>query len=646
MRLIIPLLCAAILIPAVALAQTPVQEKSSVTLGNSRFVHRIPLSDGTTQIRPPADDKAPQPKPMNVAASCVTCHPMNLISKGWHFNATDPSVAPGRNGEPWILVDAQTRTVLPLSYRNWKGAIHPEKVGITPFEFTHTFGRHMPGGGPGVMTEVADSHAPWAVSGKLEVDCMMCHVADNSHDQFTRFEFIEQHNLKYAPTAALGLAKIDGSVKKQVADAEDEEDLKKAAAKGLKMTWDKSRFDAEQKVLLDLVREPPMDRCYYCHTTHVVSQGATPRWMHDTDVHLTSGMKCTDCHRSFIDHQDTRGYEGEAKERNKPEIASLTCAGCHLGEHAASDADKLGGKLGSPKPEHKGIPPVHFELLSCTACHSGPWPKLSPEMVQTSLAHSLGLQKGTRTDQSLPQIAEPVFLKGHDGKIAPHRMVWPNYWAWMQGEQITPLPPATVAKAVGDKLLPKISEKDSHTPLADVTINEVLGKLNDGGFDLPGAHAAAPSTQPSTKPAAHKAKKGEGIAVYISGGKLFKRDPSGRLLGDEHKAAEPYAWPMAHDVRPGPMALGVRGCADCHSAEGAVFFAKVASLGPIDPKNQVVKTNYELRGESGLLHQAWVLGFQGRTLMKVIVFGCAAVIFAVLLHFGLKTLGLVLPRRG
>jgi len=85
----------------------------------------------------------------------------------------------------------------------------------------------------------------------------------------------------------------------------------------LKMTYDKTKFDAEDKVLFNVARKVPNNRCYYCHTSLEVGPSAPPRWQHDGDVHLVKGMTCTDC-QSRIDrsHDDAElrvGIQGSKR---------------------------------------------------------------------------------------------------------------------------------------------------------------------------------------------------------------------------------------------------------------------------------------------------------------------------------------------
>jgi len=89
------------------------------------------------------------------------------------------------------------------------------------------FGRHHPGGGPGMnpTTQPVDPKARWQFSGKLEVDCMICHSADNSHDPAERARQIEiQQNFQMGADDRAGTGACAGSGQ----DAED-----RAARRGI-----------------------------------------------------------------------------------------------------------------------------------------------------------------------------------------------------------------------------------------------------------------------------------------------------------------------------------------------------------------------------------------------------------------------------
>ncbi len=623
-----PIWVAILLTSSAAFAQE--SEQNRHTDSRARFVHRINLWDEDGRN---ISMKDTEQRPYSPTMTCARCHPTILISHGWHFNATDRSAPPGRGGEPWMYQDATTRTLLPISHREWPGTWSPKDVGLSDWQFVLLFGRHHPGGGPGLhpTTQPVDPKARWDFSGRLEVDCMICHSADNSHDPAERARQIElQQNFKWAATVAMGLAHVPGSARTLKIEPPEEGPNEPPKRPTLKMTYDKTKFDVEDKVLFNVARKVPNNRCYYCHTAIEVGKDVPPRWQHDGDVHLVKGMTCTDCHREAIDHMTTRGYEWEHKDRADAGLATLTCRGCHLGARGSGGAltAGMGGKLGSPRPEHRGLPAIHFEKLSCTACHSGPWPQMQPGLVQTSMAHALGLEKPTRNSETVPRILQPIFIRGADGKIAPHRAVWPNYFGRMGKESIAVIPPSVVKEAAGDEVLPAVREltADASKPLSDEQISKTLAALSTG----------AAATQPAGS---------SGQAVYVSGGVVFGLD-KGKVvkISSERAEAQPYEWAFAHDIRPASQSLGIRGCTDCHSSQGAIYFGEVTPVGAFAAGNGVTRTMTELRGESTALANAGVGSFMGRSLFKVLIFICGGVVAAVLLTAGVRGLGAWLVR--
>lgn len=598
------------------------EKKRGMADSRAVFPHRIVIMDENEIAITSKVDPGKPAQPYSPNKTCGKCHDVSAINTGWHFNARG-NEQNGRPGEPWIYKDAATRTILPLSERGWKGTFKPAEAGVSDWDMVTHFGPHMPGGGIGTnpATQPVQKGALWALSGKLENDCMICHDAGNTYNTADReLQIKKQLNFKWAPTVAAGLGIVQGSVAQIAEDAEAEgEDPLKSKTRP-KLTYDAGAFAPDNRVFFDVTRRSPNSKCYFCHTTNEVGDQAAPRWQQDRDVHLVSGIMCVDCHRHGIDHKVVRGYEGEAAERKDAHSASLTCFGCHYGNEPGAGGLAMGGRLGAPRPAHVGLPPIHLEKLSCTACHAGPWPTMQAGHVQTSLAHELGAESFGRTADEQPRLAAPVFLRernadGSEGKIAPYKMVWPNYWGRLEGEKVKPVALGDV-KAAGKGIIPvgKANTEAEWAPLSDEQIGKVLEKLTREG-------AAEP--------------------VYVSGGRLYRRSKDGKVGSTEHPAASAYAWPIAHDVRPASQSLGVRGCADCHSSQGAIFFAQVASLGPIDPKASVVKTNYELRDESGFIWRLFHFTFNFRTMLKVFVFGCAAVVAGVLLLYSLRALGWV-----
>ena len=137
---------------------------------------------------------------------------------------------------------------------------------------------------------------------------------------------------------------------------------------------------------------------------------------------------------------------------------------------------------------------------------------------------------------------------------------------------------------------------DAGKPLTDEQISKMLTALSTGDA----------ATQPSGS---------SGQAVYVSGGIVYGLD-KGKVVkvADNRHEAQPYEWAFAHDVRPKSMSLGIRGCTDCHSSQGAIYFGEVTPVGAFPAGNVVTRSMTELRGESTLLADAWVGSFMGRSL--------------------------------
>ena len=639
---------------------------------DSRFLHHIDLYDADNRKITPESDR-----PYSTVKTCGRCHDYETISHGWHFNAFSPESLSGRAGEPWIWTDARTGTQLPLSYRDWKHTYKPTDAGITPWEMTLKFGGRIPGGGVGAAKEAAEKAAAaetdaeesnaeqgeektpdrWAFSGTLDVDCMVCHAKPGAYDFNQRRDQIEEQNFTWAATAGLRLGSVDGKVSR-IKDGSDIQD-EAVKAKLPKVTYDSRRFGPDGTVFMDLIREPSSNACYQCHSNRMVDDaGIQKRWIHDEDVHLRAGMACADCHRNGIDHHIVRGYEDEENPSGKS-VDTLSCAGCHLGSDSDGqvDADELinenvfarAGRLGSPKPMHAGLPPIHFEKMSCTACHGGPVPRDEALRIMTSLAHGLG-DKGHRSGSELPSIQGPVYTKSTDDKVRPNRVMWPAYWGTISDGVVTPINPEQVyditrralrvrKNFVDELVLPKLSSSDlkevlgedrAKTPVDEWTDAE-KSKANtlqqEKGRQLFGEKVSA------ALEALQKELKVE-QAVYLSNGMVY-------AIGDEEKtvkklelpddqATAMVAWPMAHNVRPAGWSLGVAGCTECHSESAKLFASTVQAIGPgPDVGDPIAMAT--LQGVDANQRLTWNQLFSGRKSFKYIVAGSIALLLMTLL---------------
>lgn len=568
--------------------------------------------------------------PFSTRWTCGDCHSYNTVSKGWHFNAIDANVPPGRPAQPWILIDGATGTQVPVSYRSWPGTYRPEQVGLTARRFTKLFGRHMPGGGAGeIASKDPDEIGREYISGKLEINCLACHNGHPGQDQGSVEGYavqVSRENFRWAAAASTELATVRGSAE-YMPDTYDPFMPAPLESKKLTpptITYRGNIFEQENKVFFNIVRKVPAERCYFCHSNSYLVKKETEKWTSEEDVHLTAGLTCVDCHRNGIDHNITRGYEGEDSTSTNPLAATSSCQGCHLGEKPSSIP--AAGRLGAPVPKHPGIPPVHFDKLTCTACHSGPWPAQNTYLTKTSRAHRLGTINVNKSPEMLPHIIAPVFAKQLDGKIAPHKLLWPAFWGVMKnlpdkntaGQNVTPLNIELVRQTAGEVLAEEKRPASGDWPA--LTAEHITKALKSLSSD----------------------KSLEGKVVYIAGGKLYFLDDGGKLCQKEgNPAAQPYLWPIAHDVRPAAQALGVRYCTDCHATDAPLFFGAVAIDSPLASQRGSFKKMFEFQDINPRYAWAFAFSFVFRPWLKVIALGSAAIIAAVLLLYALKALASV-----
>ena len=595
-------------------------------------VHLIPLVDEEGTKISPGDEPL---LPFSMRQTCDLCHNYEKINRGWHFNAAEPNVAPGRPGQPWILVDAGTGTQIPLSYRPWPGTFRPEQLGLTPWQFVQVFGFALLGGGVGELLDESDNPDEVMrgfVSGKLEVNCLSCHDADPAHNQGEYAIQVAHQNFRWAAAATSSFASVSGSAK-SMPDTYDPfmpdmlDDLKLVPPT---VVYRENTFDHKKRVFFDIVRKMPVERCYFCHSNVNVDQGGEEKWTADEDVHLAAGLTCVDCHRHGLDHDIVRGYEGEDKVSKNPLAATTSCEGCHMI-----------GRLGALVPRHPGIPPVHFDKLTCTACHCGPWPGQKTYRGKTSRAHRLGTHNVNKAPDALPHIMFPVFANQGgisdvylgrlvvligNRKIAPHKLIWPAFWGWLKGKKVTPVDLETVKRTAGRIIdNKKLSRSGDWPSLADEDIAKVLALL----------------------------KTTEGEPVYICGGKLHRLDNNGNLTAIEHDVARPYLWPIAHDVRPAAQSLGARDCEDCHSTDEPFFFGEVEVDSPLTSEMGSIKRMIEFQDLDPLYTKLFAMSFVFRPWLKVVALGSCAVLAAVLLLYALRALACIAralvggdPKRG
>jgi hypothetical protein len=583
-------------------------------------VHLIQLIDeDSSVIRPDEQPLLPfSPKNTCGGGGGGKCHDYEKIKLGWHFNATDSVVLTGRPGVPWIYTDQQTFTQIPFSYRAWPGVYQPQQMGMTTLRMIQVFGRQMTGGGPGELEQnrALTDLVRWQVSGNLEINCLSCHDAGSAHDQAEYAAQTARQNFRWAAAAASGFAFVRGTA----AAMPDNYDLYWGVAPDQpqdippQVFYDISRFNYKQEVFFDVTCDIPNRNCYFCHSTKIVDSTRSERWQMGEDVHLAAGMKCVDCHRNGLDHRIIRGYEGEINAGNRSG-ADLTCAGCHLPKSGGADRNTV--VVNAPRPAHRGIPLIHFNQLTCTACHAGEWPVEKSRRIKTAITHGLGVKGINKSDRVLPHVISPVLAEQADGKLAPHNMIWPVFWAYQHADTLVPIPPSVMLPEIRNIIVNDDSSGSGNwLSLNDSLLIRVLDTLRTKSVS---------KVEP----------------VFIAGGKLYRLDSNRKLVSIFHVVAEPYRWPLAHNVRPAVRALGQNGCADCHALSAPFTFGKVEIDTPLESPGNEYRRMIDFRSRTRIQALIFSFSFLFRPFLKYLILVAMGIITAVVMLYGFKGLALL-----
>ncbi|HEY5504686.1 MAG TPA: hypothetical protein VIK28_05965, partial [Sedimentisphaerales bacterium] len=244
-----------------------------------------------------------------------------------------------------------------------------------------------------------------------------------------------------------------------------------------------------------------------------------------------------------------------------------------------------------------------------------PWPANETIRTKTARAHALGIAGVNKSGEVLPHLLYPVFARGQDGKIAPHKLFWPAYWATMADGNVTPLAMETV-KSATSRVITKtaFSEIGSWPDLKDEDVIKILTMLGS-------------KVDAGARP------------VYITGGKLYSLNEAGQLASEDNKMAAPYLWPIAHDIRPAAQSLGVRNCQDCHTTNSPFLFGLVSIDSPL--KNLTGREMVAFEDLPRFYTKAFAFSFVFRPWLKVVAILSSLVILGVLVLYALKALGFV-----
>jgi hypothetical protein len=187
--------------------------------------------------------------------------------------------------------------------------------------------------------------------------------------------------------------------------------------------------------------------------------------------------------------------------------------------------------------------------------------------------------------------------------------MWPAYWAVLTDGQPNPIAPKDLPDEARNVLAASGDRGDDWKPLTGEQIVDVLKVL----------------------------KSEDGEAAYIAGGKMYQLAGADEIEVIEHAAAQPYAWPIAHDVRPAEQALGVKKCKDCHTTESSFFFGKTELDTPVEAEGGAEFVEMiKLQGIDRLFMWCFNFSFVFRPMMKIVAFLSCGLIALVLLAYTVR----------
>jgi formate dehydrogenase gamma subunit len=509
------------------------------------------------------NDKAP----FSTRQTCGTCHDYDEITQGFHFQMGWDVVADDfgtKVGRPWSLSNGFLGRWYPYAFRQLakKTNAHPEEIDLTVYDFVGfsapgrgepPCGACHPGGGGlefdrdgeryderlAAEPELAESldgdyyKSRWDKSGVVEADCLICHL--EGYDFGERVNELKQGNYRWAVVAGSRLGFVEGSVRR---DREPE------------VVYHKRLFNEDGSLTLKMSWPPPDDNCMYCHgTSDEKKRGFSWNDIYNPDLHNEQRVSCTACHPAGPEHQIARGRHGVATTAPDRLDTMQGCKDCHLS-----------GLLGAPMPDHETVRPSHVERISCEACHI---PSLNRAAARghDATTGELVFYLDPPEAKSVGDLGkwEPVYVRKSDEMIFPVNSVLAVWWGNRDADGLV-YPLFLREHAAGWERFSSEVEDDNGDGRKEVNReDEIVAGLKAFAESLRG--------NPRFENISPVLIKAETAYELNGNGKLTGT----ALVGTPLEGASYVEFSIAHNVAPTSMALGVRGCGDCH-LETANFF--------------------------------------------------------------------------
>ena len=527
--------------------------------------------------------------PYSPKKTCGACHDYDLITKGYHFQQGRIS----KTGElmvsdtydekhSWNLSPGLYGKHSPFSFDSSqltrkKNRTYSE-MDKSSFYFVQNCGVCHPGGGWGELDRRGHLYyndaikkwgweltgddplldgdytpfsggnekngAPWDRSGVSEADCLLCHLKGYRWEE--RGATIRGQFFKYAPTVGAGWATLKSS----------EDISKNRVVQEIEVDYTIQEVADFENLHLQLTRRPSGENCWACHALY----GRRKRgydWTLETDVHKAKGMDCVSCHPGNKEHHMAKGNALPLTVRDDLDNTMHSCEDCHY-----KRKDRK-----APRYRHP-FSPKHIRRIACQTCHL-PYRSVPAELVydhttgetrlsDTSTFLSSG---GLRTEIWYPSLRE------FKGQIFPVKPAIAIYWGDLDEKtnRVKPIPLWKIRE-----LKKPILKDDDGDGMPEVNspdeIKSFLTVLK--GKDRFGNPIAT-------------------LPVLMKGGFLYRFDKKGGVEKIPHDQARSIDFSLNHDVRSGSLALGARGCKDCH-VKNSPFFLRKELLDPYDERGKPV----------------------------------------------------------
>jgi hypothetical protein len=536
--------------------------------------------------------------PYSPKKTCGACHDYDRITRGYHFqqgrtdgigkiivsDTYDPKF-------PWNLSSGLFGKHSPVSmdssqltrkvnrnlsemdkssfyYLQNCGVCHPgggwgefdRKGNLYYNEETKKFGHEISGDNPlldGDYTSFSAGDekygASWDRSGVSEADCLICHL--QGYQWKERGSTLRGGFFKYGPSAGAGWATV------KLSPGEGGE-LK---AESVDIDYTKKEAADFENLHLQIVRRPPGENCWSCHAPYAERKSGYV-WGLETDIHKAKGMDCISCHPADREHNFAKGDSLQRSVRDDLDHTMNSCEDCHF-----KRKDRK-----APRPRHP-FSPRHLRRIACQTCHL-PYRSVPVELIYD---HTSGETRVYDTSKFPPlggsrsEIWYPA-LREFKGKIIPVKSAIPVYWGNLDEKTngVRPIP------------LWKIRELKK-PPLKD-----------DDGDGIPEVNSLE-EIRSFLIALRGKDRFGNSIAdlpVLMKGGFLYQLDKKGGVEKIPHDQAKAIDFSLNHDVRSGSLALGAKGCLDCHIRNSPFFLRKIL-VDPCDERGKPVSVEaWELLG--------------------------------------------------